>query len=301
MYLPDFNYHKPKSIEEALELINNNPDCALMAGGTDLLVEIKKGLRIHKNIVSVSEIKGMKIISEDQNNIFIGAGVTHNELIISTLIQKYLPVLAEAASKIGSEQVRNAGTIGGNLCTAASCCDTAPVLLALNSSIEIFDNQNARTIPLKDFFVFNKKTILKKGELVSRIIVPKTDTCTGTHYEKFGLREAGSISVVSVAAYLKIQDQICIDACIVIGAVAPTPKISLKSSSIIIGQTLSEFNENSTLLEKAGQAAVDDSIPIDDIRGGAQYRRDVLKVLSQRAILKAINVSQKDKINKKGA
>lgn len=287
MYLPDFNYHKPTSLQDALALQNKSENAAFIAGGTDLLVEIKKGFREHTDIISLSKVEELKTIEEDKNNLYIGAGVTHSELMLSSQIKKFLPALTDAASKIGSEQVRNTGTLGGNLCTAASCCDTAPILLSMNASLEIVDADKVKTIPLKDFFVFNKKTILKKGEIVSKVIVPKPAQGVGAYFEKFGLREAGAISVVSVAVMVKVKDGICVDASVVIGAVAPTPRISDKASEILKGKDTKSC-VSTEVLAKAGQAAADDSIPIDDIRGAAQYRRELLKVLTQRAIVKAI-------------
>jgi len=288
MYLSDFNYFRPKSINEALVILKKSPDAAAIAGGTDLLVEIKNGIRSHTDLVSLIDVKELKLLDEDENNILIGAAITHNELISSPVINKYLPALSEAASKIGSDQIRNMGTVGGNICTAAACCDTAPILMAMNASIEIAGTDQVKTIPLKDFFVFNKRTILAKGELVTKIIVPKAASGTGAYYEKFGLREAVSISVVSVAVMVKLKNNLIENANVVIGAVAPTPKISSKCTELLIGKSVSEFFEKSELIMMAGEAAVSDSIPIDDIRGGAQYRRDVLKVVTQRAILKAI-------------
>jgi carbon-monoxide dehydrogenase medium subunit len=293
MYLPDFSFHQPVSVQDAIGLLIKKSNAVAMAGGTDLLVEMKNGLRRHEDIVSLAKITEMKLITEDENNLFIGACATHSEVMASPLVNKIAPALVEATSKIGSDQVRNTGTIGGNICTAASCCDTAPLLLAMNASVEIAGSENIRIVPLRDFFTFNKKTILKKGELVTRIIVPKSKPGTGACYEKFGLREAGSISVVSVAAMVRIVDDTCVDACIVIGAVAPIPKISGQATEILKGKKLSEFAENSQLLEEAGDAAVRDSMPIDDIRGGAQFRRDVLKVVTKRAIRRAIEMAGK--------
>lgn len=291
MYLPDFGFYQPVTVKDAIDLLAQKPNAAAMAGGTDLLVEMKNGIRRHEDIISLAKIIEMKLIKEDVKNLFIGACTTHSEVIASPLIGRFAPALVEAASKIGSDQIRNAGTIGGNICTAASCCDSAPVLLALNASVEIAGAENIRVAPLSEFFTFNKKTILKKGELVTRIIVPKSESGTGACYEKFGLREAGSISVVSVAAKVQIVNDTCVDACIVIGAVAPTPKISQQATNILKGRKVSEFSENSPILDEAGNAAVRDSIPIDDIRGGAQYRKDVLKVVVKRAIRRAVEIA----------
>ncbi|OFX39433.1 MAG: hypothetical protein A2X08_11930 [Bacteroidetes bacterium GWA2_32_17] len=288
MYISDCNYHRPKSVAETIEVLNSSDNAAILAGGTDILVEIKKGIRQHSDLVSLSDVSELKIISEDKNNVYIGTAMTHNEVIKSDVICKFLSCLSQACSKIGSEQVRNMATIGGNICTAASCCDTAPVLLAYNASIEIVGKGGKRTIPLKDFFVFNKKTTLKQGEIVTKIIVPKPAKGTGVHYEKFGLREAMSISVVSVAVNITVENNSILNSCVVIGAVAPTPRISKNATDLLNGSNLSDLKEGSEILEKIGQAASNDSIPIDDIRGGAQYRRDILTTLTQRAILSAI-------------
>ena len=291
MYLPEFTFHQPVSVYDALNLLESGSNAVVMAGGTDLLVEMKKGLRKPDSIISLAKIKELRLITEDKNNLYIGSGVLHNEIISSPLVCKFLPGLAEAASKIGSEQVRNMGTIGGNICTAAACCDTAPVLMAMNASMEISGREGIILIPLKDFFIHNKKTIIKKAEIMTRIIVPKLAPGTGAVYEKFGLREAGSISVVSVAVMVVAGNSVIENACVVIGAVAPTPRISENATRLIKGRNISELLSDKALMENIGTAAMLDSIPIDDIRGGAQYRRDVLKVLTGRALLRAIEIS----------
>jgi carbon-monoxide dehydrogenase medium subunit len=288
MVLPEFRFHQPLTIRNALELLGQNSNATAMAGGTDLLVEMKKGLRQHSDVISLLNILELKEIREDNKSLSIGACSIHSDVLRSPLVIEFAPALAEATAKIGSEQIRNTGTIGGNICTAASCCDTAPALLAMHASVEIADKESTRSVPLKDFFIFNKKTILQPGELVTRILIPKPKARTGACYEKFGLREAGSIAVVSVAASLTIKKNILTEVSIVIGAVAPTPKISDQAIKALIGKRVEDFGMDSPLLNEAGDAAVRDSIPIDDIRGGAQFRRDVLKVLTQRAVRRAI-------------
>jgi CO/xanthine dehydrogenase FAD-binding subunit len=290
MVLPGFNFHQPQTVSEAISLLAGSNNAALIAGGTDLLVEMKKGLRKHEDIISLSKIDELKIINEDKQNIYIGSCVTHTEVIISEMINHRIPSLAEATSKIGSEQVRNTGTIGGNLCTAAACSDTAPVLMVLNASLEIAGQGSLRIVPLKDFFIFNKKTVLKSGELMIRIIVPKPVAGIKVCYEKFGLREAGAIAVVSVAAMVRIEKEIVVEACIVIGSVAPVPKISDQAGRILKGSKVEDLVKDSSKMAEVADAAEKDSIPIDDIRGGAQFRRDVLKVLTERAILRALEL-----------
>lgn len=289
MYIPDFNYHKPHTLKEACSLLEQSENAAPLAGGTDLLVEIKQGLRQHKDIISLTAIEELQSINFENSELHIGAGVTHGMVARSEVILNKFPAIAYAASKIGSEQVRNTGTIGGNLCTAASCCDIAPVLMVLNARLEIVNSKKSRIIPLKDFFTFHRETIIENGEILTKIIIPKSKPNTYVSFEKFGLREAVSISVASVAVKIELTDGICSNASVVIGAVAPTPKISDKASKALIDKNISDLVSKSSCLKDAGKGAVADSLPIDDIRGTAEYRRNVISVITQRAILKAAN------------
>ena len=287
MYLQDFTYHKPATLQEACKLLESKKNAAAIAGGTDILVEIKKGLRHNDNIVSLSGIKELKILEESGNQLVIGAAVTHNEIKNSKFIKEKFPALTEAASLIGTDQVRNTATVGGNLCTGASCCDMAPVLIASNASVEIVSTNGKRIVALKDFFVFHKETSIGKGEIMTKIIIPLPDKNTGVGFEKFGLREAASISVASASAFVKVEDGVCVDSRIVVGAVAPIPKIIKKASKVLNGAKVTELLEGSSILKEVGEAAAADSLPLDDIRGSADFRKDIVNVLTQRAVIKA--------------
>jgi len=297
MYLQDFLYHKPASLQEACKLLANEKNAAAIAGGTDILVEIKKGLRHNDNIVSLSGIEELKILEESGNQLVIGAAVTHNEIKNSTFIKEKLPALAETASLIGTDQVRNTATVGGNLCTGASCCDMAPVLIASKASAEIVSTNGKRVVALKDFFVFHKETSIGKGEILTKIIIPLSEPGTGVCFKKFGLRDASAISVASVSVMIKTDGIVFADSCIVVGAVAPTPRISIKASKIINDSKLKEFDKDGSILSKVGDETVKDSLPIDDIRGTAKFRRNIVKVLTQRAVLTAV-LRAKDSLKK---
>jgi carbon-monoxide dehydrogenase medium subunit len=287
LYLNDFTYHKPQTLKEACRILEQCNNGAPIAGGTDILVELKKGLRQNEEIVSLMEIKELKTINENGNELIIGACATHNEVLKSSLVKKIIPALSEAASKIGTDQIRNTGTIGGNLCTGASCCDMAPILIALNASVEIVSSTSQRRVSLKDFFIFHKETSLKKGELMTKIIVPVPKSNVGTSFEKFGLRETASISVASVSVSITSDGNICTDSCIVIGAVAPTPRISKKGSEILNGEKIKELTKDSELLKSIGETVVKDSLPVDDLRGSANFRRNIVNIFTQRAVVKA--------------
>lgn len=295
MYLRKFKFHRPVSLNEALELLSNTENGALKAGGTDLLVEMKKGLRSPSDLISLTGIDELKKVDDDNDFVYIGAGLTHSEILNSELINKYFPAFTEAVLQIGSEQIRNTGTLGGNLCTAAACCDSAPVLIALDADVEMVNKTGKETIALKNFFIHNRKTVLKKDQILTRVLVKKTPPETGVHFEKFGLREGSSVAVASVAAKVTIEGGSCQDASIVIGAVAPTPLVSYHAIKAIKGRDVSEFYEKSEIILAAGKAASEDSVPIDDVRGGAQFRRNVLNILTQRAILSAMEKAKNSK------
>jgi len=289
MYTTNLNYFKPKTISEASELLLINEKSAVIAGGTDLLVELKKGFREVEALVSLSDIKELKTVSEDLDNIYLGSGLTHFDLISSELIRSNIPALSDAASKIGSNQIRNTGTLGGNLCTAASCADTAPILLAYDSSVELESKNTKRVISLRKFMVSHHRTELKKDELLTKVIVPKKKKTNVSHFEKFGIRNALSISVATTAVLLCIEKNVCSEAHIVIGACAPTPIISNTANKIISEVSLHDLLNNQEIIEAAGSAASNDSIPIDDIRGSAVYRRHLVKILTVKSLSNALS------------
>ena len=163
----------------------------------------------------------------------------------------------------------------------------APILIVLNANVEIVGSSHTRVVSLKDFFIFHKETAMKKGEIMTKIIVPFSQPGVAASFEKFGLREAASISVASVSVRLNTDGNICTDCCIVIGAVAPTPKISTQAIDILKGKKIKDLTENSSLLISAGEAAVKDALPLDDIRGSAGYRRHLINILTQRALVNA--------------
>jgi len=283
----EFNYHNPHTLEEVCSILDNSENAAIIAGGTDVLVEIRKGIRQNDDIVSLKNLSELKVLKEENDEIIIGAAVTHSEVKDSKLIKNNLSALSDAASNIGTDQIRNIATIGGNLCTGASCCDMAPILLAYGAKVEIISSSEKRIIPIKNFFFSHKKTSIAKGEILTRIIVPVPHPKTGVCFLKFGLRDAASISVASVGLMLKMEDGVCSEAEIAIGAVAPAPKLCSTASELLVGLTQADLSSGNKLL-KVAEAAAGEALPLDDIRGSADYRRNVVKTLTKRAILKAI-------------
>lgn len=288
MYLPEFHYHRPTSIEAACRLLAECPDAAPLAGGTDLLVEMKQSGRRHSDLVSLSAIAQLHRIELKDDALVIGAAATHSMIMSSTYIRDTFPSIADAAASIGTDQIRNTATVGGNLCTGASCSDMAPMLMAYDAEVEITGIEAMRCMPLAEFFLAHRTTRLEKGELMTGIIVRRSGPRIAAWYEKYGLREAASISVASVAAVLSLEADTISDARIVIGAVAPTPKLSAGAATALLGQSLEALNSDSASLVEAGEAAAADALPIDDLRGSSQYRRTVIAVLTKRAVLNAL-------------
>ncbi|OGU60486.1 MAG: hypothetical protein A2X64_08475 [Ignavibacteria bacterium GWF2_33_9] len=259
-----------------------------MAGGTDLLVEMKMGRKL-ENVVSLNMVSELNEISEDTDFVFIGPTVTFRQIQDSPIIQKYIPHLIDTVSKIGSPQIRNTGTVGGNVCTCASCSDSAPTLIAYNSEVEISSSTGIRRINLTDLQLFHRKTSISKREVLSKIIIPKPKPNFTANFQKFGLRESASISVGSVAVGLWIENSQIADANIVVGACAPTPIKCNSAMQLIINAKLSDLQKDSILLNEIAEATASDTNPIDDIRGSADYRKDIIKTITKRAILNSIN------------
>ena len=289
MYIPDFKYHKPKSLSETLTILNECESGIPFAGGTDILVEIKKGVRKVSDLISLSNVKDLHNIDNNSETISIGPWLTHNDIMNSDIIKKEIPALADACSKIGSHQIRNTATIGGNLCTSASCADTAPILLAYGASVRLSSLSGDRIVPLRDFMLNHHKTCIQPNEIMSAIIISKSKFTTVASFEKFGLREAASISVASASAVIRFDNALCINAKIVVGACSPVPSISDNAGNLLTNKPLSEFTRNDKLINHAGEQASSDSKPISDIRGSADYRRHLVKILTITAIKKCIN------------
>lgn len=292
MYISNFNYHKPKTLIEAYEILGSKEHALAMAGGTDLLVEIKQGIRSMEDLVSLNDIDVLKTIEDDNKNVYIGANNTHNQIQKSEIINKYIPALSNAVSTIGTRQIRNIGTIGGNLCTCASCADSAPILLIYNADVEIGSKNGNKIVKLSDFLLGHHKTALQKGELMIKIIVKKPKSNFGAYYLKYGLREASAISVASVAVGVLIENNIIVDANIVVGACAPTPIKVPNATKKILNQNINELKKGSFALEDIGKTAASEIFPINDIRGSGDYRRDIVNVLTQRTVIKAIKSIQ---------
>lgn len=285
MYLPDFSYYVPDSIREACETLERlGPKAKVLSGGTDIISKMKSGLLSPEYLISLKKLEFLKQIEYVAGKgVVIGARATHNDLVNSVILnEKYLSV-SEAAHHMASNQIRNIGTVGGNLCNAVPSADLPPILIALGASIKLVGTNGERTMLLEDFFLGPVKTVIATDEILTEIVIPDQPT-TGSTYIKFGLRRSGALAVVGLAVAVTVMEETLEDVRIVIGAAAPTPMRAREAENHLRGKRITD-----ELINEAGLIASKESKPISDIRGSAEYRRDLVRVFTRRALRKAIN------------
>lgn len=276
----NFEYHSPKTVDDALNQLGTQEKAAILAGGTDLIVQLKENKACFEKLVSFRYLQELKKITVEPNgDLRIGAMVTISDVINSPLVTEFSISIKEALSTIGSSQIRNIATIGGNLCNASPAADSAPILLVLGSLVEITSKSETRLIPLKDFFLGKGQTVLKDGEILSAIVIPAEARSYKSKYLKLGVRQSADIAVVSVAIALKIKDEICTDARIALGSVSDKPIRAIETEKLL--QDISPLDN----LEQIGESAKGECTPITDIRATANYRREMVSVLVKRGIL----------------
>jgi carbon-monoxide dehydrogenase medium subunit len=273
-------YLQPASIQEACSILaEHGPLAKPLAGGTDLLVQWKKGTIKPELLVSLKALGMDQIQQEPDGGLTIGPLCTLNSILNNVLIREKYPVLAETIVEIASEQVRNRATLGGNLCNASPAADMAPPLLALSARISVTGLQETRELALQEFFLGPKKAALLPGDLLTAIFLPKCPDASAAVYLKHK-RNAMDCSVVGVAAYLVMQDfQTCSEINVILGAVGPTPLSAQKAIDLLYQTPITK-----ELIDQAGELAAEEALPRDDVRASAWYRRRLVKVLTVRAI-----------------
>jgi aerobic carbon-monoxide dehydrogenase medium subunit len=280
-----FDFYQPATLAEASRLLKDNgPGGRFLAGGTDLVIALKEKGLLPKYLVDLKRVPGLTGIRESSDGgITIGALTTMREIEISSLITKKFPFLAQSAAEVGSIQIRNRATIGGNMANATPSADTAPPLIALNATAKIVGANGERTVPLEEFFKGPGQTVMSAEEVLSEINIPKTHPGLVGEYIKFSPREMMDLAYVGIAvAYNLGDDDRCDGVRIVLGAVAPTPIRAKRAETALEGQNLTE-----TLAEKVGQIAAEEAKPISDVRSSADYRRAMVGAMTTRAILNA--------------
>ena len=283
----DFEYFAPKTLKEALTLLDKyRDDCKLIAGGQSLLILMRQGLVAPEYLIDIKGISELDYIKLDgKEGLRIGSLTTHRSIEQSPEIQNRFGVLAEMEQNLASVETRNWGTIGGNLCHADPAADPAPVLVALNGSLKLASLRGERTMSVEAFSQDYFEAALEYDEILTEILVPSPPPRTGSAYTKFSLLE-GDFALVSVAVSvtLNLKDDTCNNARIVLGAVASVAMIAEKAGKALIGK---EITDN--LLEEAGQLASEEAKPISDIGASEEYRRELVKVMVKRVGKEALS------------
>jgi len=275
------NYCFPKTLPEALTLLaEHSEDTRIIAGGTDLILELERGVRHVPTLVDVTRIPGLDDIALDNGTVRLGPLVTHSQVVVSDLLVEKAFPLAGACWQVGSPQIRNRGTIAGNLINASPAGDTITPLWALGASVILGSGQRGeRDLPFEEFFLGVRRTALQPDEMLVSIQFPALKANERGTFLKLGLRQAQAIAVVNVAVVLGFEDDRISRASIALGSVAPTIIRATDAEESLIGRPLMEYT-----MARAGELAAAAARPIDDIRGSADYRRAMVRVLTVRAL-----------------
>jgi len=284
-----FEYHAPTSLNEAIALLQEHGERALpLAGGTDLVVQMKEnatkfpGPSHIVSLLRVPELGGIEF--SETEGLRIGAGATMTEVAESPLIHERYPAIAEGAALVGSYQTMNMATVGGNLCNAAPSADIAPPLLVFEAEVVIAGPSGGRrSLPLEEFFLGPGKTALTTGELLAEVRVPVPPTATGSAYARHTPRKQMDIAVVGVAAALTVADGRIERARVALGAAAPMPMRAGRAEAQLEGEAASP-----EVLARATDSAVEECSPISDVRGSAEFRRHIVRVMTERILQQAL-------------
>jgi carbon-monoxide dehydrogenase medium subunit len=286
--LPRFEYLRPETLAEVLTLLKEQGQKArVLAGGTDLISQMKWGEYKPESIIALSRIPGLDNIEYDKKGgLKLGALCKIAQIEKSDIIREHYPLLSRAASVLASMEIRNRATLGGNLCTAAPSADMPPSLLALEANAVIASGDGERTLPLESFFSGPKKTILNHDEILVRLEVPPMKPNSTGEYVKFGRREAMEIAMIGVAVLLTIEktDRRCIDAKLAFASAAPMPVRAREAEKKLVGKKL-----DSDIIEAAAQKASEETSPRTSWRTTEKYRRYLIPVLTRRAIQTALD------------
>ena len=283
----NFKLLNPKNLEDLFgELTNRGNSARLIAGGTDLLPSLKKEkVPVPEYIISLNAIPGLSVIDKYGSMINVGALVTHNELTKSSIINEGAYVLAEACDQVGSWQIRNLATVGGNLANASPAADSVPALLVLDADIHMLSAKGKRTIKINQFFTGPGQTVLTEGEIIEKISFASLEGNVGAAFVKLGKRKAVTLSIVSAASYIKLSPDKAVfeEVRIAMGSVAPTPVRLGEAEKYLLGLQLEMIDKVSL-----HSAVLNDIKPIRDVRSTAEYRVAVAGVIVERALNKAV-------------
>lgn len=297
MVLPHFEYITAQSLDEASNFLKElGPTARIMAGGTDLIIPMKDhAVRPEPEyLIDIKKLPDLdQLAYSEEEGLKIGCLTTLRTIEHSPLVKKVYPAVAYAAKSIASTQIRAKGTMVGNICNASPSCDSGPIVLAADATILYHGQNGDRKMQACEFFKGVKKTALEPGDIVTGIVFPPLKKNQKAVYIKHSVRKAMDLAIVGVAVVITVEDEICTEASIAVGAVAATPIRAPKAEAYLVGKKLTE-----DVIEEAAQLTMDSCSPISDIRASKEYRSAMVKVFTKRAIKKALEDLKEDEDGK---
>ncbi len=285
----DYDYLKPKTLDEVFSFLHRYGEKAvLVAGGTDVMVNIRNRKIAPEALISLRGLEDLAYIKKDDDAYHIGGLTTHRMLETSPLAREELSALHDGASQVGSVQIRNVATVGGNICNAAPSADTAAPLLALDATAVLKGPKGTRKVPLKDFFTGPSRTVRAPDEILVEFEIPVVEGGFGSAYHKHARRKAMDLPILGVAVFLKMDGDTIKTARIALSVAAPTPLRALEAEAFLRGKSFSD-----EVLKEAGRIAARETSPRDSLRGKAWYRREVFETFVPRMAARALERSKK--------
>lgn len=281
--LPEFEYVTPKTLKEAVDfLAKHNKAATPLAGGTDLLLNMKRRASVPQYLVALKSIPDLNAITYKKGQgLRIGALATIHAVETSPEVKHNYPILSHAASTLGSIQIRNLGTVVGNVCSALPSADMVPGLVALGAQVKIINGANEKLVPVEDFITNVGQTVLADDELVGELQVPPLPSNGGGTYIKYAQRGAKALGICNVATWIALDQDICTEVRICLGAVGQTPIRAVEAESVLKGNPFTPET-----VKAAAQKASEESQPRSSpLRGSAEYRKTTVGALTQRALL----------------
>ncbi|HVN27690.1 MAG TPA: xanthine dehydrogenase family protein subunit M [Candidatus Binataceae bacterium] len=280
--MQEISYEVPTTVAQAVAMLKRHGEKARpFVGGTDLMIQMRAGVRRPDFVVDLKQIKELKQIKFDaKKGVRLGAAVSCIEIHESEVMRRHYPGLAEAAHLIGSLQIQNRASVGGNLCNGSPAADSTPALIALGAKARIAGGKTVREVPVEDFVTAPGRTVLKPNEILVEFAIPAPKPHSSDAYLRFIPRNEMDIAVVGVGTSITLDGEVVKAARIALGAVGPTPIFAKSAGDSLVGKTL-----DSAAIEAAAQLAIEAATPIDDMRGTAEFRKHVTGVLTRRTIL----------------
>jgi carbon-monoxide dehydrogenase medium subunit len=284
------NYEIPSTLDQAVSILKTHGENARpFCGGTDIIIQLRAGVRRTGHLVDVKKIKELQTLSFDaKKGLRLGAAVSCVDISQSDVMRRHYPGLTEAAHLIGSLQIQNRASVGGNLCNGSPAADTTPALIALGARARIVGPSGEREVPVEDFVVSPGRTVVKPGELLVELLIPAPAPHSSDAYLRFIPRNEMDIAVVGVGASVTLDGDKVKAARIGLGAVAATPLLETKAADGLIGKKLDDAS-----LEAAGRLVSEVCKPIDDMRGTIEFRLHVAAVLTRRVLTIAADRAKK--------